>query len=179
LSSKRGELSLAESPLYLTDKSKAMNLAKERYLSNSYVRLVDITNDYGIPYVSFMYWLKGSGKVVGWRALKKEIEFEAKVALINLHAKSLGEVADASLTILQKQITRVLQEEANLSVSDIQKMTQCLERLVTMMRLEEGKPTEITAHMDIKATGMRAIVHELQEVDFVDYELTDEEDILQ
>ena len=107
--------------------------------------------------------IKGAdGKNRGWARLKKQMNPAAIIAYMTEKRNVLEKTAGLALNILQKNLDRmnkqVTEDGEILSVKEMQMLSQLFSNIDKVIRLEDGRPTNISQHQGLTQEEARKIL---------------------
>lgn len=159
------------SKLHSTDPVAAKILAKDDYLL--FLSPAVICRRYGMSAYALHQCIHDRDPITGgecWnieRARRYNEIFDK--ALKDSH-EAIKNILGLGTSNLKRTLEALLVREDPLTLNEAHKLSGIIAEMNKIIRLEEGKATDIHAHIDTSPEGVRKLVDELQEVDpYVDY----------
>lgn len=86
--------------------------------------------------------------------------------------KRMEKIAGHALRVLEKNISRMDMREGNVSLRDMERLTKMLGDIDKIIRLEQGRPTDIRTNVRMNHQQIMEAFHALKEVDpYSNYQL--------
>jgi hypothetical protein len=138
--------------------------AKELYLLYGWSKQQLLT--LGIPETTLNTWLyKPTVNSLSWHQEKEVFQNSILARMKENKAEELEETVSRGVSVLKRSLMALDLEGTPLTVNQMERLTNMLGKLDHIINLEKGKPTSISADVNLAQKDIDAIVEELEKLD--------------
>ena len=123
---------------------------------------VEIAKAIGLPVNNISYWAKADD----WAGEKEAAAQEAIKEVVVLSSNRIKATLSNTLSLIESNINRYKEQDEQLTISEVDKLSTIFERLFKVSQLVTGNPTEIFKGENVTLT---TILAKLREVDVIEY----------
>lgn len=131
----------------------------------------EIAESIGVKDQAVYTWVRGTAHVKGWAEDKEKEDQKALRKAVKNNSNRMQSLMDKMLTVLEKTVHGIIDENRRLSVDEFTKVTNAFEKIFKLRQLEMGKPTEIFAGDNGELPTWSEIREKLAAVDIPEYEV--------
>lgn len=157
-----------------THPTEAKLWARAAWWSGKY-SVNEISEAINLKEATIYTWIRGNSRVKGWADEKDEADKKALKKELRNNSIRMKTLMEQMLTVLEKTVVGIIDENRRLSVDEFTKVTNAFEKIFKLRQLELGKPTEIFAGEDGKLPTWTEIRERMKEVDVPEYEVLEAE----
>lgn len=135
-----------------------------------------IAKKYGIPNVTFQYWLYKQTGEDRWKEVRDAMEDKYVDDLWHKRSEDCGRIVNMAGEILKRVLARYMNEPPS-SIEEAQKIASIFTNVHRVYQLQKEKPTSISLEKAMTNKSAKEIIAELNAVDeLCDYEVTDDKE---